>query len=140
MKAKERMSSVESVHLKNVALLLIVTAALELGAGLALLVAPAAILRLLFGAAVELFPAAGIVRLTGVALLSLGAACWWARDDARSAASRAVVRALLIYNAGVLALVLFGGLSALGLSQWAAVIVHGAMGIWCARSIARRVL
>ena len=131
------MSSVESDHSKNVAQLFMVTAALELGAGLALLVAPAAIVRLSFGAAVELFPAVGIARLTGVALLSLGAACWWARDDVRSAASRAVVRAMLIYNAGVLALVLLGGLGALGLPQWAAVVIHGAMGIWCARSIAR---
>lgn len=128
-------SSVESVHQKNVALLFLVTAALELGAGGALLVGPAEVIRLLFGAAVELFPATGIVRLTGLALLSIGAACWWARDDARSAASRAVVRALLIYNAGVLTLVLFGGLGPLGVPQWAAVAIHGAMAIWCARVI-----
>ena len=53
-------SSVESGHFNNVAQLLMVTAAVELGAGLALLVAPAAIIRLLFGATVELFPAVGI--------------------------------------------------------------------------------
>ena len=40
-----------------------------------------------------------------------------------------MIQAMLIYNAGVVALVLFGGLGALGLPQWAAVIVHGAMGI-----------
>lgn len=130
------MKSVESSR-ANVIQLFLVTAALESGAGLALLVAPAAAVRLLFGGAVELFPAVGLTRLTGVALLSLGAACWWARNDARSAASGAVVRAMLIYNAGVLALVLFGGLGALGLPQWAAIAIHGAMGIWCAREVAR---
>ena len=124
-----------SDHPKNVALLFMVTAASESGAGLALLVAPAGIIRLLFGAAVEVFPAVGMTRLTGVALLSLGAACWWARDDASSAASSGILRTMLIYHAGVLALVLFGGLGALGLAQWVAVVIHGAMGVWCARVV-----
>lgn len=132
-----RMSSAESGRSGNVALLFMVTAVLELGAGLALLVLPAVIIKLLFGSAVEVSPAIGITRLTGVALLSLGAGCWWARNDERSAASRAIVRALLIYNAGVLALVVFGGLGALGLPQWAAVAIHGVMGIWCARIVIR---
>jgi hypothetical protein len=134
---KERTSSVDSGHPGNVAQLLFVSAAIELGAGLALFIAPGAVVRLLFGVAVELFPATAIARLTGVALLSLAAACWWARDDVRSAASRAVLLAMLIYNVGVLALVLFGGLGPLGLPQWAAVVIHGALGIWCARAVAR---
>ena len=111
--------------------LFIVTAALEFGAGVALLIAPAVFIRLLFGSAVEVFPAVGMARLAGVALLSLGAACWWARDDERSAASRAIVRAMLIYNVAVIALVFFGGLGALGPLQWTAVVLHGGMGIWC---------
>ena len=132
------MGSVESGVSRRVTQLFIVTAAMELGAGLALLVAPAVAIRLLFGSAVEVFPAVGIARLTGAALLSLGAACWWARDDERSAASRALVGAMLTYNAAVVALVLFGTLGSLGPLQWAAVVVHGALGIWCARVLADR--
>ena len=115
--------------------LFLVTAVLEIGAGLTLLVAPSAVIRLLFGPAVEVFPAIGVVRLTGAALLSLGAACWWARRDERSPASRALVGALLIYNVTVVALVVVGALGALGPLQWVAVVLHGALAAWCAKSL-----
>jgi hypothetical protein len=132
------MSSVESGPLTSVTRLFIVTAAIELGAGLTLLVAPAVVIRLLFGPAVAVFPAVGVARLTGAALLSLGAACWWARHDERGAASRALVGALLIYNAAVVALGIVGALGTLGPLQGAAVVVHGAQAIWCARLVADR--
>jgi len=122
----------------NVAQLLIVTAVIESVAGLTLLVAPAVFIRLLFGSAIDVFPAAGVARLTGAALLSLGAACWWARHEERSAASRALVGGMLIYNATVVALVIAGVLGALGPLQWAAVVLHGAMAIWCAWVVADR--
>ena len=122
----------------NVAQLLIVTAVIESVAGLTLLVAPAVFIRLLFGSAIDVFPAAGVARLTGAALLSLGAACWWARHEERSAASRALVGGMLIYNATVVALVIAGALGALGPLQWAAVVLHGALAIWCAWVVADR--
>ncbi|HTH92512.1 hypothetical protein, partial [Mycobacterium sp.] len=87
---------------------------------------------------VDVFPAAGVARLTGAALLSLGAACWWARHEERSAASRALVGGMLIYNATVVALVIAGALGALGPLQWAAVVLHGALAIWCAWVVANR--
>jgi hypothetical protein len=130
------MGSVESGPLRSVTQLFIVTAAIELGAGLTLLVAPAVVIRLLFGSAVDVFPAVGIARLTGGALLSLGAACWWARHEERSAAARALVGAMLIYNVAVVALVLGGGLGSLGPPQWAAAVLHGAQSIWCAWVVA----
>jgi hypothetical protein len=129
------MSSPEPGGRTAVRHLFIVTAAFEVGAGLVLLLAPALAITLLFGPAVNAFPATAIARLTGAALLSLGAACWWARDDERSAASRALVRALLLYNAAVVALLLFAGIGALGPPLWAVVVVHGAMTMWCARSL-----
>jgi hypothetical protein len=131
-------SSVESTRLTNVRQLLIVSAAMELGAGLTLLVAPTVVITLLFGPGVGVIPAGGIVRLTGAALLSLGAACWWARHEERSAASRALVGALLIYNAAVVALGSMGALGALGPPQWAAVVLHSAQAIWCAWVVADR--
>jgi hypothetical protein len=132
------MTSVESDRLTSVTQLFIVTAVIELGAGLTLLVAPAVVITLLYGAAVDVFPAVGIARLTGAALLSLGAACWWARHEERSAASRALVGAMLIYNAAVVALGIVGALGALGPLQWAAVVFHGAQAIWCAWVVADR--
>jgi hypothetical protein len=118
--------------------LLVATVAIELGAGLTLLVAPAPVIRLLFGWAVDVFPAVGIARMAGGALLSLGAACWWARHEDRSAVSSALVRAMLIYNAAVVTLCVVGALGALGPLQWAAVGLHGAQAIWCALVVADR--
>jgi hypothetical protein len=133
------MTSIESSPLTSVKELFIVTAAVELGAALMLLVAPAVVVRLLFGSAVEVFPAAGVARLTGAALLALGAACWWARHEERSAVSKALVGGLLIYNAAVVALVIAGALGPLGRLQWTAVILHGVQAIWCAAARLRQV-
>jgi hypothetical protein len=132
------MSRAESGPLTSVKPLFIVTAAIELGAGLTLLVAPALVIRLLFGSAVDVFPAIGIARVTGAALLSLGAACWWARHEERRAAARALVGAMLIYNATVVALVILGALGALGPLQWLAIVLHGGLAIWCAIFVADR--
>jgi len=118
--------------------LFIVTAALEVGAGLAFFVVPGLTIGLLFGSAGDAFPLTVVARLAGAALLSLGAGCWWARGDERSAASRALVRAMLLYNAAVVALLLFAGVGALSPPLWAVVVIHGAMAAWCARSLARK--
>jgi hypothetical protein len=107
-----------------------VTAGMEVGAGLALIVAPALVIRLLFGPS-EIQTGVAIGRLAGAALVSLGAACWWARYDRGSAALTGLVRGLLIYNAAVVALALSGSFGSLGPPLWAAVVVHGAMAIWC---------
>ena len=80
---------------------------LEAGAGLTLLVAPALVIAFLFGSS-EIETAIPIGRLAGAALVSLGVACWGARHDAGSAASRAIVNGLLIYNAAVVALIFSG--------------------------------
>ena len=111
--------------------LFIVTAAIEIGAGLTLLVAPAMIIPLLFGSAVDTFPATGVARLAGGALLALGAACWWARFDGASAAARALVGGLLVYNIAVVALATVGTLGGPGPLQWAAVALHAAQAVWC---------
>ena len=107
-----------------------VTAGIEAGAGLALIVAPALVIRLLFGPS-EIQTGVALGRLAGAALVSLGAACWWARHDGGSAASRGLVSALLIYNAAVVALVLSGSFGSLGPLLWAVVVLHVAMAIWC---------
>jgi hypothetical protein len=45
---------------------------------------------------------------------------------------------MLIYNATVIAVVIAGALGALGPLQWAAVVLHAALAIWCARVVADR--
>jgi hypothetical protein len=107
-----------------------VTAGMEVGAGLTLMMAPAVVIRLLFGPS-EVQTGVAIGRLAGAALVSLGAACWWARDDAGSAASRGLVGSLLIYNATVVALAFSGSFGSVGPLIWAVVLVHLAMAVWC---------
>jgi hypothetical protein len=109
-----------------------VMAVMEVGAGLALLVAPVLVISLLF-ITQEIQPAVAIGRLAGAALISLGAACWWARHD-DGTASRGLVTSLLIYNAAVVALVLGGGFGARSLI-WAFAALHATMAIWCVRSL-----
>jgi len=112
----------------------VVTAVMEVGAGLVLLMAPALVIRLLFGPS-EIQTGVAMGRLAGAALVSLGAACWWARHDRDSAASRGLMGGLLIYNAAVVALVLSATFGSLGSPLWAVVVVHGAMAIWCVWSL-----
>jgi len=108
----------------------VVTAVMEVGAGLAFLMVPALVISLLFAPS-AIQTAAAIGRLAGAALLSLGVACWWARHDVGGAASRGLVSGLMIYNAAVVALVLFGNFGSPGALLWAVALVHAAMAIWC---------
>ena len=113
--------------------LLSVTAVLEAGTGLALVVSPAVPVSLLFGTTLETLVALTIGRIAGAALLSLGAACWLARNDERSRAAAGMVAAMLLYNIAVVALLadarVRSGLSGVGL--WPGVVLHLAMAVWC---------
>jgi hypothetical protein len=68
--------------------LLIATAAIEFGAGFALLCVPTNAAMLLFGAPLDSPTALSAERIGGLGLLTLGLACWLARDDGGSPAAR----------------------------------------------------
>ena len=105
-----------------------VSAVMEVGAGLILLIAPALAIALVLGSSgAETVP---IGRLAGAALLSLGSACWWARHDDYSAASRALVIGMLVYNAAVVGLVVSGSFGRLVPLLWALALLHGSMAMW----------
>jgi hypothetical protein len=108
---------------------LLASAVIELGAGLALVAAPALAITLVFGAS-GTTPGLALGRLAGLALLSLGLTCWLARDDAASAATRALVTGMCGYNAAVVTLVLTGGMGPVGLLLWGIVVLHVGMALW----------
>lgn len=112
---------------------------IELGAGLGLLCVPAMSVMLLAGEPLEGTAAVMVTRVGGAGLTALGIACWMARGDAGSLASRGLVGAMLFYNiaaAGILACGgLVGGLRGWGL--WPGVILHGVMTAWCIASLRR---
>ena len=130
-------SSIESVGRTATAPFFVVSAVMEVGAGVALLAAPALAIRLVFGSpGTEAEVALG--RLVGAALLSLGAACWLARHDGVSAASSALVSGMLTYNAAVVALVLTGSLGPIGPLLSGAALLHAGMAVWCLRLLRGR--
>ncbi len=116
--------------------LLTATAVLEVGAGLALLTAPS----LVFGPAIDTPTGSTVARIAGAALLAIGVACWLARQDGQSQAARGLVGGLVVYNALVVAALVYAG-TALGLSSgglWPAAAIHAVMTAWCVTSLKRR--
>ena len=118
--------------------LLKLTAIIEAATGLGLIAVPAIVVRLLLDA--EMSGATiPLGRVAGVALLALGVACWLARGDTQSRATRGLVVAMLVYNiAATAVLALAGiGLGLHGVVLWPAVILHAAMGGWCVACVRR---
>jgi hypothetical protein len=105
--------------------LLIVTAVIEAGAGLALLVVPSVPLALLLGASAAVPEALLVGRVTGAALLALGVASWLARGDGHGHAQLGVLTGILLYDGAAAALLGYAGLatSMVGTLLWPAV--------WC---------
>jgi hypothetical protein len=113
--------------------LLTVTAGIEAATGLALLGLPSLVVSLLLGGSLDTPAALVVARVTGAALLSLGAACWLARNDAQSRAAVGVVTAMLMYSVAAVAVLAYAGIG-LGLSSiglWPAVLLHAALAAWC---------
>ncbi len=112
--------------------LLTLTAIIEAATGLALIAVPAIVVWLLLGAEIS-GASIPLGRVAGAALLALGVACWLARDDTQSRATRGLVVAMLMYNIPVTAVLAFAGigLGLHGVALWPAVVLHAAMAIWC---------
>ena len=118
----------------------IVTAVIEVGAGLALLGFPSAVAMLLLGTPLETSAALTVARVAGAGLLALGVACWFARSDMQSHAAIGLVAAMLLYNAAAVAVLAYAGiwLGLHGALLWPAVFLHAAMAVWCAACLLRR--
>jgi len=113
--------------------LLAVAAAVEGATGLALVAYPPMVTLLLLGYKVS-GPAMAVGRIAGLALLSLGIACWPARDIAgRKSQSH---RAMLTYNLLVaLYLLRIGvGCEMAGALLWPAFVLHATLAILLVRA------
>ena len=113
--------------------LLVVTALIEVVAGVALMVAPSAVASVLLGMPLDTAGGLVVARVGGGALLALGSACWRARDGGQDRAARAVVGAMLLYNAVTAAVLVHAGLAfkLSGIGLWPAVVLHLALAVWC---------
>jgi hypothetical protein len=119
--------------------ILIVTALIEAGAGVALISIPSSVATLLLGAPLTTPAALTVARVGAAGLLSLGVACWLARDDAQSGAARALVAAMLLYNVGAVVILGDAGIRSrpVGVALWPVVVLHAAMTGWCALNLFR---
>jgi hypothetical protein len=120
--------------------LLIVSAVFEAGIGIGLLAVPSAVAQVLFGATHDTPASLTVARVAGAALLALGVACWLARYDTQSCATRGVVSAMALYNLGAAVSLGAAGIQSqrTGIGLWSAVILHAAMTVWCLTSLLRK--
>jgi hypothetical protein len=111
----------------------IVTAVVEVGAGVCLLVLPAVAFELLLGVSQAAPETTWVGRLTGSALLALGVASWLGRNAGQNPARHGLLMSLLIYNGSAVTLLAYAGLglSMAGIALWPAVVLHSGMASWC---------
>jgi hypothetical protein len=114
-------------------LLLIMTAAVETATGLALLGLPSPVASLLLGTSLDTPSALVVARVAGAALLSLGVACWLARNDEKSRGVVGLVTAMTLYNVAAVSVLVHAsiGLGLTGIGLWPAVVLHVALTVWC---------
>jgi hypothetical protein len=120
--------------------LLVVTALVEAPVGAMLMLAPPTVTASLLGTPVD-GPAVLIVaRIAGAAVLALGLACWLARNDGPSRATRGVVAAMLLYNVAMVALLAYAVAAEHlgGILVWPAVPLHAWLAGWCVAVLLRR--
>jgi len=119
--------------------LLIVTALVETATGVMLLVSPTLVVALLLGTSLEAPAALVVARIAGAALLSLGCACWLARNDGSNHAVGGMVATMLLYNSVAVAVLTNAGTGARlgGVLTWPAVALHTALAVWCVACLRR---
>lgn len=109
-----------------------ITALIESVTGLILLISPSFLVFILLGASVDSVAGLLVGRIAGTALISLGTACWLARNDEKSISTKGIAVAMLLYNIVVALLLAYAGLnsSQIELSLWFVVLVHLLLAIW----------
>jgi hypothetical protein len=113
--------------------LLALAAILEAVTGVTLVIAPSVVARLLLGGEVS-GTGAVVGRVAGIALVSLGLACWPGRDVADR--PTAALRAMLTYNLLVTCYLVFIGIGgqSVGVLLWPAVAIHGLLALLLVRA------
>jgi hypothetical protein len=109
-----------------------VTAILEGLTGILLLLQPVFVVNLLLGSEISTNIEVTISRIAGSGILSLGIACWLARNDENTSAAKALTGGMLVYNFMVFVTLANSAYnSAVTPALIVALIAHLALGIAC---------
>lgn len=114
-------------------LLLIIAAAIEAVAGLALLLIPSLAVSALLGVPMDTPTGSVAARIAGAALVALAIACWQARNGERGSPATGVVGAMSFYNFTAAMVLVYAGIR-LELRSgllWPAIVLHFCLGVWC---------
>jgi len=119
--------------------LLVVSALIELGAGIMLVCLPSTAVVLLTGAPLETTAALTVTRIGGAALLALGVACALACKETQCRTARGIIIAMLLYNLTAAAIIGFAGIGygLSGLLLWPGAILHLLTAVWCVAGLGR---
>jgi hypothetical protein len=120
--------------------LLSMMGAVEAATGFVLAVAPSFLVELLLGAAPGTAAGTTVSRVAGAAILTLGVACWFAREDAAGRAAKGLIAAMLLYNAAVVAILVLAWINqgSSGVALWPVVLAHAALAVWCVVALSAR--
>jgi hypothetical protein len=120
--------------------LLIVMAVLEAAIGLALIVAPSVATMLLLGSSLDTPLGLLMARLAGVALISLGAMCWFVSDSENGKVLSGAISSMFVYNIGAGAILAYAGvgLKMSGFGLWPTLLLHVALAAVCVSSVVRK--
>jgi hypothetical protein len=105
----------------------------EAAAGLALMAAPSILASLLLGSSLDTPAGMTIGRVAGAGMVSLGAACWLARNDESSRSATGLIGAMLFYNIAAATVLVFASIGdgLFGIGLWPVVLVHTVLAIGC---------
>jgi hypothetical protein len=106
------------------------------------LATPSGLVVLLLGTAPGTPAGVTVSRVAGVALLAIGVACWLAREDTAGRAVRGLIAAMLLYNVGVVAILVLAwtNLSLSGIASLPVVLAHVGLAAWCVACLSTRTL
>jgi hypothetical protein len=117
--------------------LLMAIAAAEVGAGVGLLALPSWTADLLLGESLTSPLTLVLARVAGVALTSLGVACWLGKKDPGGNAQGALIAGMLVYNVGVSFVLVHAWIAwnLHGVVLWPASGLHALLAAGCAVSL-----
>jgi hypothetical protein len=113
--------------------LLIAKSALEVATGLVLALSPSIAVSILLGTALDASVGTVVARIGGAALVTIGIACWLARNDGQSPAATGLIVATLFYDASVVVILLWAslGIGLSGIGFCTALVLRAGLGGWC---------